>query len=157
MFREMRRKDRELSQAETIEILKKGDYGVLSTIGENGYPYGVPLNYVFTGDSIYFHCAQEGHKKDNIAYDNRVCFTVVTRHEPIPEKFSTSYESAVVFGTAIQVKNKDEKKYALTEMIRKFSPDHAEKGAAYINSDADKTAVFCIKIEKMSGKARQRK
>ena len=155
MFREMRRKDRELSQAEAIEILEKGDYGVLATIGENGYPYGIPLNYVFARGRIYFHCAEEGHKTDNIAYDNRVSFTVVTKHDPIPHKFSTAFESAVVFGTAMQVKDKDEKRYALVEMIKKFSNDFMEKGIKYINSAIDKTAVFSIEIEKISGKRRK--
>ncbi len=155
MFREMRRRDRELSHTETAEILEKGDYGVLATIGENGYPYGVPLNYVYKDGKIYFHGAKIGHKLDNIAYDSRVSFTVVTKHEPIPHKFSTSFESAVVFGTAMKIDDPDEKKAALTEMIKKFSYDFIEKGLAYIDADIDKTIVIGIKIEKMTGKRRK--
>lgn len=63
MFYEMRRKDRLLTEKEAKEILSEGEYGVLSTIGEDGYPYGVPVNYVYLNDSIYFHCAADvGHK-----------------------------------------------------------------------------------------------
>ncbi len=156
MFREMRRKDRELSEAESIEILEKGDFGVLATICENGYPYGVPLNYVFKRGRIYFHCAGEGHKTDNIARDSRVSFTVVTKHEPIPDKFSTRYESVVVFGRAVSINDIDEKRFALGEMVKKFSKGFLEKGMAYIDADIEKTAVFGINIEKISGKARKK-
>ncbi len=156
MFREMRRRDRELSQAEAMDILERGDYGVLATIGENGYPYGVPLNYVYSKGKIYFHCAGEGHKTDNIAYDNRVSFTVVTRHEPIPDKFSTRFESAIVFGTAVKISDIDEKRYALRELIKKFSSEFMDKGMKYIDSAMDKTAVYGIVIEKISGKARKK-
>ncbi|MBC2581704.1 pyridoxamine 5'-phosphate oxidase family protein [Clostridium sp. DJ247] len=66
MFREMRRKDRELKNDEAIEILKNSEYGILSTVSQNGYPYGVPLSFIFSNNSIYFHSAIEGHKLDNI-------------------------------------------------------------------------------------------
>lgn len=155
MFREMRRKDREITESEALEILANGDYGVLSTIGEDGYPYGVPLNYVFSKGKIYFHCAGEGHKTDNIEYNNRVSFTVVTKHEPIPDKFSTKFESVVVFGTAAKINGLDEKRFALTEMISKFSYGYMETGMRYLEKDIDKTAVFGIKIEKISGKRRK--
>ena len=67
MKREMRRKDRLLTEKEAREILSEGEYGVLSTMGENGYPYGVPVNYVYLNDNIYFHCAADvGPKLENI-------------------------------------------------------------------------------------------
>ncbi len=74
MFSEMRRKDRELKNDEAIEILKNNTYGVLSTISENGYPYGAPISYIFFNNSIYFHSAIKGHKLDNISNNNRVSF-----------------------------------------------------------------------------------
>jgi nitroimidazol reductase NimA-like FMN-containing flavoprotein (pyridoxamine 5'-phosphate oxidase superfamily) len=74
MFREMRRKDRSISSEQAIQLLKNGQYGVLSTIGENGYTYGVPLNYVYHEGNIYFHCAVEGSKIDNIMFNNKVFF-----------------------------------------------------------------------------------
>lgn len=62
MFKQMRRKEREIENIEAEEILKNGEYGVLSTVGENGYSYGVPLSYVYLNNSINFHCALEGQK-----------------------------------------------------------------------------------------------
>ncbi len=66
MFKEMRKKDREVLGEDIEKILTNGEYGVLATVGENGYPYTVPLSYVYQDNSIYFHCAKEGHKLDNI-------------------------------------------------------------------------------------------
>jgi len=66
MFKEMRRIDRMLSIEESKDILKNCEYGVLSSISDNGYPYGVPLSYVYFDDAIYFHSAREGHKIENI-------------------------------------------------------------------------------------------
>ena len=74
MFKEMRRKERSIDNQQAIELLKKGQYGVLSTVGENGYAYGIPLNYAYHEGNIYFHCAAEGSKLDNIAYNNKVSF-----------------------------------------------------------------------------------
>jgi nitroimidazol reductase NimA-like FMN-containing flavoprotein (pyridoxamine 5'-phosphate oxidase superfamily) len=65
--KELRRKDRAMAKEDTISILTTGKYGVLSTVDEIGQPYGVPLNYVFMDECIYFHAAYLGHKIDNIA------------------------------------------------------------------------------------------
>ncbi|ABR48427.1 pyridoxamine 5'-phosphate oxidase-related, FMN-binding [Alkaliphilus metalliredigens QYMF] len=77
MFRELRRKDREIKNNEVIQIIENSDYGILSTVSQNGYPYGVPVSFVFINNSIYFHCATEGHKLDNILNNNKVSFCVV--------------------------------------------------------------------------------
>ena len=69
MFSEIRRKEKKLSDEETIEILKTGEEGVLATTGKDNYPYAVPLNYAYHNNSIYFHCATSGHKIDNINYN----------------------------------------------------------------------------------------
>src|SRR6056297_1130907 len=100
MFRKMRRNDKKMDQNKALEILKNGEYGVLSTIGKNEYCYGVPLNYVYENNSIYFHSAKEGHKIDNLKLHQKVSFCVVKNQKPIPEKLTTKYESIVVFGKA---------------------------------------------------------
>lgn len=154
MFREFRRKDRKLTDIEVIEILKNCEYGVLSTVSEDGYAYGVPVNYVYMNDSIYFHCATEGHKLDNIKKDNRVSFCVVGQTFLLPEKFSTKYESVIFFGKATEVFD-DEKCTALLELVNKYSPDYVEKGKEYIKNASPKTKVIKISAEHMSGKARR--
>ena len=83
MFREMRRIDRKISDDQAKDLLKNNTYGVMSTIGADGYPYGVPLNYVFFNDAIYFHCAADGHKFDNISRDNKISFCVVGQTQVI--------------------------------------------------------------------------
>jgi uncharacterized protein len=154
MFKEMRRQDRKLEQEASIEILKKGEYGVLSTIGENGYPYGIPVNYVYIDDSIYFHSALEGQKLDNIQYTNKVSFCVVGQTEVLAEQFSTAYESVVVFGKASEVQE-EEKTKAFLALIDKYSAAFTEKGREYIEKAAHMTKVIKINAEQMTGKARR--
>lgn len=154
MFKEMRRKDRELETSEAIELLKKCEYGTLSTVGENGYPYGVPVSYVFINNSIYFHCAMIGYKLDNIINNNKVSFSVVGATNILAEKFSTEYESVIIFGTAKEI-FEDEKNTALLELINKYSPEYVESGKAYIANASMKTKVIKIDIEHMTGKARR--
>ena len=80
-MREMRRKDRQLDSADTLEILKNGEYGVLATVTEDGNPYGVPMSYAFDEEShvIYMHCSAEGGQKtDNLRLHPEVCFTQTT-------------------------------------------------------------------------------
>lgn len=72
-MKEVRRRDREIAPQESINILDTAEYGILSTVGNDGQPYGVPLSYVLKGDSIYFHCAISGHKLENIEH-NAKCF-----------------------------------------------------------------------------------
>ncbi|CBZ02860.1 pyridoxamine 5'-phosphate oxidase family protein [Clostridium botulinum] len=154
MFSEMRRKDRELKNDEAIEILKNNTYGVLSTISENGYPYGVPISYIFFDNSIYFHSAIKGHKLDNISNNNRVSFCVVGRTHILPDKFSTEYESVIVFGRVIEVSN-DEKNTTLLEILNKYSADYIGQGKEYIQKASKATKVMKINIEHTSGKAKR--
>ncbi|APM37817.1 pyridoxamine 5'-phosphate oxidase family protein [Clostridium kluyveri] len=154
MFREMRRKDRELKNDEVIEILKNNSYGILSTVSQNSYPYGVPVSYVFLNNSIYFHCAVKGHKLDNILNNSKVSFCVVGQTCILPDKFSTKYESVVVFGRAVEAFD-GEKNRALLEILNKYSPDYIEKGKEYIKNSSKATKVIKISVEHISGKARK--
>ncbi|MDK2829867.1 MAG: uncharacterized protein PWP67_2693 [Clostridium butyricum] len=123
MFKEMRRKDRQLDIKEVIEILEKCNYGILSTVGENGYAYGVPISYIYKNNSIYFHCATEGQKLDNLKNNNKVSFCVVGQTCILPDKFSTKYESVIIFGRANEV-FEDEKNMALLETLNPHSAYH---------------------------------
>lgn len=154
MFREMWRKDRELKDYDVFEVLKGNDYGILSTISENGYPYGVPISYVFFNDSIYMHSATKGHKLDNILNNNKVSFCVVGKTSILPEQFSTKYESAIILGRATEVFN-DEKNMALIEIIKKYSPDYIEQGKEYIGKAGKRARVIKVNIEHISGKAKR--
>jgi uncharacterized protein len=155
MTKTMRRDDRAIPDDEAQHILQAGEYGVLSTVSADGQPYGVPVSYAYTGEAIYFHCAVEGHKLDNLRDNNRVSFCVVGQTQVLPDKFATNYESVIVFGTAHEVV--DEEKHAgLVEILKKYSPDFLEKGERYINGDGPKARVYKIVIESMTGKARRK-
>lgn len=154
MFREMRRNDRALSATETEALLVRGEYGVLSTCGANSYPYGVPLSYAYADGVVYFHSAMEGSKLDNLAACDKVSFCVVGHTHTLPDKFSTEYESAIVFGRAAAIMD-EEKQKALLALVQKYSPDFLDSGKAYIERAAAKTNVMKIVVEHMSGKARR--
>jgi len=152
MIREMRRQERKISTEEAIELLKKCQYGILSTVGEDGFPYGVPLNYVYLNDRIYFQCAPEGHKLDNIKFSDKVSFCVVGDVEAVPEKLTTKYESAVVFGKAYEVSG-EEKHAALVGLIEKYSSSYMEKGMKCVQNAGDKLKVIGITVDRITGKA----
>ena len=74
MFREMRRTKQEMPRNRCEEVLERGTSGVLAALGDEDYPYAVPLSYVYRDSKIYFHCAKNGHKLDAIAKNNKVSF-----------------------------------------------------------------------------------
>ena len=144
----------ELPKDETVAILSSGTYGVLSVIGDNGYPYGVPLTYIYEGENIYFHCAVEGHKLENIAFNSKVSFCVVCDTEILPEQFSTRYQSVIVFGEINELSENDKEK-VLLKVVEKFSPEFTEKGVNYIKAAKGRARVFELKIERITGKSRK--
>ncbi|RCW52389.1 pyridoxamine 5'-phosphate oxidase family protein [Halanaerobium sp. ST460_2HS_T2] len=153
MFKEMRRKDRRIEKQKVEKVLKNGEYGVLATVNENDYPYGVPLSYVFYKGAIYFHSATEGQKLANIENNNKVSFTVVGETDIVAEKFTTKYESVIIFGRAVEV-SELEKEEALLELIKKYSPDYIEEGSEYIKKTGSAAKVIKIESDHMSGKER---
>jgi nitroimidazol reductase NimA-like FMN-containing flavoprotein (pyridoxamine 5'-phosphate oxidase superfamily) len=154
MFKEMRRADRALGEEEILRILDEGLYGVLSTSGTAGYAYGVPLSYARQGNTIYMHAAMEGQKLAAITENDRVSFCVVGEVTTLPEKFSTKYESVIVFGRA-SILADSEKEQALLALVNKYSGDYIEQGKAYIDKGKGKTTVIKLEVEHSSGKARR--
>ncbi|GAB4184687.1 MAG: pyridoxamine 5'-phosphate oxidase family protein [Calditrichia bacterium] len=151
----MRRKDRQISRDESESILKNGEYGVLSTISENGYPYGAPVNYCKIGNNLYFHCAEKGQKINNLRHNDKVSFCVVGYTQLLPEDYSTLYESVIVFGRAYLVNDEEEKRNALMELIEKYAAEYKSEAENYFKKWFSKTAVYGIKIEHITGKARR--
>ena len=120
----------------------------------DGVPYGIPLNFAFMRDCIYFHCAPEGKKIDLLSSNRKVSFCVVGRAEVMPEKFGTKYESVVAAGIVEELFEKD-KREGLVLLLRKYSPDYITEGLKYIDRLFDKTRVFRICLESITGKARK--
>ena len=126
MFREMRRGKQALSVDETIEILHKGTSGVLALSGDCGYPYAVPLSYVFIDDKLYFHCATEGHKLDAIKSDPRASFCVTAQDIVSPEEYTTHYKSVIVFGKISIMEDDVQKLRAIRKLSAKYAPNDSE-------------------------------
>ena len=149
----LRRKDRAITEEEAVALLNKAEYGVLSTVSENGKPYGVPLNFCIINDCIYFHCAVEGQKIDNIKQNKFVSFCAVGNTELLPDKFGTKYESIIVSGEVEEVFDMNKQK-AMEGLLHKYSSEFFDKGIKYIEGLRDKTRVFKITINTLTGKAR---
>jgi hypothetical protein len=155
MVHEMRRRDRALTEAEAWEILARAEWGVLSTLGEDGWPYGVPVNHVVQDARIYIHCAQAGHKLENLAFESKASYCAVAQSEVRPAELSTNFESAVVFGRAALVTDESEKRLALEALLVRFAPDHPDEGAEAMRKDYARTALLRLTPERITGKARR--
>lgn len=158
MFREVRRQNRVLDNEERIqELLQTAEYGFLSLgTGENGYAYGIPLSYAYDAESnsLYFHCAPEGQKLDMLAQNNRVSFCVVGVTKPIADRFTTYYESVLVYGIAHYELTDDEKRKALRLLVKKYSAGFEEIGEKYMDKSWARTSAFRIQIEHLTAKAK---
>ena len=154
MQRPVRRKDREIGLDDAAKLMASCSYGVLATVGDDAQPYTTPLSYVYDGDCIYFHCAPEGQKLDNIRSNPAVSFCVVGQTRTLPNQFATEYESAIAFGSANEIFD-GEKMDALLKILEKYSPDFMAQGKKYIAGKFDETTVVRIDIKRLTGKARR--
>lgn len=151
MARKMRRKEKTMPEEAAVHVLNTAEEGVLATASKDNYPYAVPLNYAYHNGGIYFHCARTGHKIDNMEQNDKVSFCVVKDTTVVPDDFSTKYKSVILFGRAHEVFD-DEKEEGLLALVQKYSGEFLEAGKKYIENAGDKTRVFRIEVEHMSGK-----
>lgn len=149
MFRKMRRSDKEMSKEKTLELLTRGEDGILGTISDNGYPYTVVVNYVYLNNKIYFHCAIEGHKIENINRNDKVSFTVYDNVKVVGEKLTTFYESLVVFGRAKVI---DANREVLLALVNKYASLDQEKILKMIDNEINITSLVEIEIDHITGK-----
>lgn len=154
-FRSVRRKDRLTDDGAAWKLLSAGEYGFLAMHGLNGYAYGIPINFVLCGESIYFHCAPQGYKLDCLRSDDRVSFCVVGPTRVIPDQFSTAYESAMAFGRIRLGLSEQERLRALDLLVEKYCPGFAEKSKTYIARSFPRTEIMRLDIEHVSGKAKR--
>lgn len=153
MFRSMRRFKQLMEEKDVKKILEEGKTGVLAVQGEEGYPYTIPMNYVFFNGAIYFHGAIDGHKMDAIHKNNKVSFCVVDKDILIPEKFTTRYSSVVAFGRVHLVEEETVKTRIMQVLNRKYSPGYEAKGDSEIERLMERIAVIQMDIDHMTGKA----
>lgn len=151
MFREMRREKQNLTKVKCEEILNKNTCGVLALTGDDGYPYAVPLSYVYFKGKIFFHCAKTGHKIDAIANCAKASFCVVDKDQIVPEKYTTYYRSAIAFGKARILTDKADVMQALNLLVEKYSPHQAESKNE-IEQGMPRVSIIELEIEHLSGK-----
>lgn len=154
MFREMRRFKQQVSEDECKKILKEENRGVFSVIGDNGYPYAIPINFYYdeTDHKIYFHGAKEGHKVDAINQCNKVCFTTWNQGFKKEGHWEWNVTSVVVFGRVELVTDRTVIEDRLRKLAMKYYPTEDEVEEEMSSSSADRVQLYAIEIEHMTGK-----
>ena len=152
MFREMRIKNQLLPEADAIRILEKGTSGVLAVMGDEGYPYAVPLSYVYCDAKIYFHCAKSGHKLDAVKRCDKVSFCVTDQDRIVPEEYTTYFRSVIAFGKARILEDDAEKRSAIEKLAAKYSPEFKEGREQEIDKTFNAVCMVEISVEHMTGK-----
>lgn len=153
MFREMRRKKQKMSLEESTAVLMRGTSGVLAVLGDDDYPYAVPISYAYYGTHIYFHCAKAGHKLDAIKRNNKASFCVIDQDEVVPKEYTSYFRSVIVFGTIRIIENEQEKRKAIELLALNYAPeDTADHRNAAINKEWGALCMLEMTIEHITGK-----
>ncbi len=151
VFREMRRFRQALTRAQAEDILERGSHGVLALLGDDGYPYAVPLSYVYSGGRILFHGAREGHKIDAMRFCDKASFCVVDEDRVVPEKYTTYFRSAIAFGK-VRLLEGGEALRAAALLAEKYRPGHEEERVSEIERGKAALCAFALFVEHLSGK-----
>lgn len=149
----MRRKDREMSTLFAKQVFTDCEYAMLATVDSMNKPYCIPISPIIAGDIIYFHCAKEGQKLENINMNANVCISGVSFSKPVAEKFTMEYKSAVAFGICSEVFEDEEKLQALKLITEKYAKDNMKAFEKQAEIDLSRTCVMKIQIETITGKA----
>lgn len=158
MFRPVRRKKREISVELAKQLLLSSRRGVLAVNGDNGYPYAIPINYIYDAEEekIYFHGARAGHKIDSIKACDKVCFTVYGNESIKEEEWAPFVQSTVVFGRCHLIEDQDYAIKLVKKMAMKYYPDE-QTADEEIEVSGKAVQMFEIEIEHISGKEIQEK
>ena len=131
MFRPMRRHRQQLSQWDCAAILSRGTSGVLAVAGDGGYPYAVPLSYVYQEGTLFFHCAKAGHKLDALRRCSKASFCVIDQDQVVPPEYTTYFRSVIAFGRTRILEDEAEKQAAIWLLAEKYcpgdSPEHRQE------------------------------
>jgi nitroimidazol reductase NimA-like FMN-containing flavoprotein (pyridoxamine 5'-phosphate oxidase superfamily) len=153
MFREMLRKRQELPQEICIEVLKKETRGVLSVLGDDDYPYGMPVNHYYceSGGKIYFHGGRTGHKIDAMKRHDKVSFCVYDSGYRREGEWSLNVRSVIVFGRVEFIEDR-EKVYEIARLLSYKFTDDEEYIRREIEHAGPRTLMFALVPEHMTGK-----
>lgn len=151
MFRKMRRSKQLLSQADIVAVMTRCTNGVLACLGDDNYPYAVPLSYVYFDDKIYFHSAKAGHKIDSILKNPKVSFSVIDEDMIVSAEYTTYFRSVIAFGKA-RITADDELKSAFRALVEKYSGDQPETAKQKEITECIQTYLIAIDVEHVTGK-----
>lgn len=151
MFREMRRSKQLMQHDKNISVLERNTNGVLACLGDEDYPYAVPLNYVYMENKIYFHSAKSGHKVDAIINNPKVSFAVIDQDQIVSEEFTSYFRSVIAFGTARIVEG-EEYSVAFRALVEKYSSTEPEERKKAELEGCTRAYIVAIDIEHMTGK-----
>ncbi len=153
MFREMRRKRQELPKEDSIAVLRRGTSGVLALAGDDGYPYAVPISYVYEEGKLYFHCAKSGHKLDAIRRNPKASFCVIDQDQVVPKEYTSYFRSVIVFGTMRILEDQAEKLDAVEKLALKYAPSDSAAGRRQAIDDfGEALCMLEMRIEHLTGK-----
>lgn len=149
-MRAMRRTDREKDSNFALEVIDCSSYATMATINADGSPYCIGISVARSENFLYFHCAKEGQKVENLRRNPKVCL-FFTRNVN-PTKFTCEYDSAVVTGLAHEVTAFEEKVFAMKLICQHFTPDYIDNFDRSMSASREKIMIWQIKIDSMSGK-----
>ena len=151
-FREMRRKRQQLSEAESVALLKNATSGTLALLGDNGYPYAVPISYVYSEGKLYFHSALSGHKVDAIRNCDKASFCVIAKDDVQPEKFTTFFRSVIAFGRIHIIEDEAEKLETARLLGNRYNPNREEALQKELENGFSRLLMIRFDIEHLTGK-----
>ena len=151
-FRSMRRKRQQLSEEKSIGILQKSTAGTLALLGDNGYPYAVPISYVYADGKLYFHSALSGHKIDAIRNCDKASFCVIDQDEVHPEKYTTYFRSVIAFGRIHIIEDEQEKLATARMLGDRYNPNQEETLRKELEKDLSHMMMIRFDIEHLTGK-----
>ena len=151
-FRPMRRICQQLSDVEAVGILERATSGTLALLGDNGYPYAVPISYVYDDGKLYFHSALSGHKVDAIRHCDKASFCAIAQDDVVPEKYTTEYRSVIAFGRIHIIEDEEEKLAAARMLGNRYNPHQDEVLRQEIKKGFAHMLVIRMDIEHLTGK-----
>ncbi len=152
MFREMRRGKQLLPDSEIAAVMDRCTSGVMACLGDEGYPYAVPLSYVYFGGKIYFHSAKAGHKIDAIMKHPRVSFSVIDEDTIAGAEYTSYFRSVISFGRARIVEDETERLEAFRALVEKYAGDQPEENNQGVISRCTGACLVAIDVEHITGK-----
>ncbi len=151
-FRPMRRHRQQLPDNDCISILERATAGTLALLGDDGYPYAVPISFVYHEGCIYFHSAVEGHKVDAIRRNEKASFCVIDQDEVHGELYTTFFRSVIAFGRIRIIEDEEEKLAAVRLLGNRYNPGQDEALQKEMEKGLHRMLALCLKIEHLTGK-----